>query len=146
MRIQADIPTKAQLINGGFVCEVAPRGQSWSKSQLGDYSDKKGVYILHSNGRLLYVGKTTDGDFGNFGDRLYRHFSESASNNSRMYRLLAEQNEPIRAYLLDLTDIDMMIDPGSIGLNEISKALIMEQILIGVFNPIGNNPKVTDGI
>jgi hypothetical protein len=144
MRIRADIPSKAQLINGGFPCRVAPKGQSWPKSQLGDYSDKKGVYILHSNGQLLYVGKTTDGDFGNFGDRLYRHFSESASNNSRVYRLLAQQKESIRAYLLDLMDIDMMIDPGRIGLNEISEALIMEQILIGVFNPIGNNPKAVN--
>lgn len=46
MKISTDIPTKAQIINGGFELHVAPKGTKWMKSQLGDYSDKKGVYIL----------------------------------------------------------------------------------------------------
>jgi hypothetical protein len=40
--------------------------------------------------------------------------------------------------MLDLDDIDMMVDSGSIQLTKERKALIMEQILIGVFSPEGN--------
>jgi hypothetical protein len=146
MRLQADIPTKAQLINGGFECKTAAKGQPGAMPDLGEYSDKKGVYIFHSAGKLLYVGKTTDGVYGNFRDRLYRHVSESASNSSRIYKLLSEQKAPIKVYLLDLEDINMMIDPGSVTLDDVNKALIMEQILIGVFSPTGNDPKaVNDG-
>jgi hypothetical protein len=38
-------------------------------------------------------------------------------------------------------DIDMMVDPGSISLAEKNKALIMEQMLIGIFDPEGNLAK-----
>jgi hypothetical protein len=42
MKISTEIPTKAQIINGGFELHVAPKGTKWMKSQLGDYSDKRG--------------------------------------------------------------------------------------------------------
>lgn len=144
MRIEAEIPTKAQIISAGFICKATAKGEKATKPDLGDYAGKKGVYIFHSDGKLLYVGKTTEGDFGNFSDRLYRHLSETASNNSRVHKLLRNQTKDIRVYLLDLSDIDMMINPGAIKLNDISKALIMEQILIGVFSPIGNVPEMKE--
>lgn len=40
-----------------------------------------------------------------------------------------------------ILDIDMMVGSGSVRLSEISKVLIMEQILIGVFDPEGNKNK-----
>jgi hypothetical protein len=144
MKIEAEIPTRASIINGGFACKATAKGEKAGKPDLGDYANKKGVYVFHADGKLLYIGKTTDGDFGNFGDRLYRHLSESASVNSRVHKLLRTQTAPIKVYLLDLRDIDMMINPGAIKLDDISKALIMEQILIGVLRPIGNDPKATD--
>lgn len=117
---------------------AASDGASWSKSQLGEYAGKSGVYVLHSNGKILYVGKTTIGDFGNFGERLRRHFHEKAAQQSRVHKLLVAQTTPIRAYLLDLEDLDMMIDHASGSLTRERKALVMEQLLIGIYEPKGN--------
>lgn len=125
------------MINGGFPCTATARGQPAWKTDFGDYTGKSGGYIFHAGGKLLYVGETTDGNWGNFGDRLYRHLSQAAANDSRINELLRQQTEAVKVYLLDLEDISMMIDSGSIALDDISKALIMEQILIGVFPPEG---------
>jgi excinuclease UvrABC nuclease subunit len=138
MNVTVSIPLKAQLLTGGFEVHAAPDGTSWSKSQLGEYATKSGVYVLHANGKLLYVGKTTEGDYGNFGERLRRHFQEKASQNSRVHQLLVAQTTPIRAYLLDLEDLDLMIDHGSASVSRERKALIMEQLLIGIYAPEGN--------
>lgn len=138
MNITISIPTKAQIVNGGFQVHVAKARASWKKGQLGDYADRKGVYIHHSNGRILYIGKATSGDFGTFGERLRREFQETASANSRLHQLLAAQKHPIRCYLIDLDDVDMMIAPGSMTLSPERKALIMEQVLVGIYQPEGN--------
>ena len=132
MQLTVSIPTRAQIVNGGFIIAIAADGTSWSRTQLGDYADKSGVNILHANGRVIYIGKTTEGDFGNFGERLRRHRQEKASSNSSLYRLLIAEQTPVRAYLLDLQDIDMMIDQGPMTLSQTRKALIMEQALIGI--------------
>lgn len=48
MQVKLQIPTKAQILSGGFVIQVAKPGQSWSKTQLGAYADSRGVYV-HQN-------------------------------------------------------------------------------------------------
>lgn len=138
MQIRVNVPTKAQIISGGFVVGAAPAGESWSSTQLGAYASQRGVYIHHCNGRVLYVGKTTTGDYGTFGERLRREFQEKASGNSHLHRLLCSQTSQIRTYCLDLQDLDMMVDPGPMQLDPARKALIMEQVLIGLFEPEGN--------
>jgi hypothetical protein len=138
MQLTVVVPTKAQILNGGFIISIAKGGASWSRSQLGDYAGKSGVYVLHANGRIIYIGKTTVGDFGNFGERLRRHCQEKASGNSLLYQMLCAEKTAVRAYLLDLQDIDMMIDQGPMTLLQTRKALIMEQVLIGIYEPPGN--------
>lgn len=138
MNITVSIPTKAQIINGGFEVHVAKAGTSWSKSQLGDYADRRGVYIHHAGGKLLYIGKATTGQYGTFAERLRREFQEKASSDSPLHRLLVAQKHKIRSYLVDLDDLDMMIDPGSMSLTPERKALIMEQVLVGIYQPEGN--------
>ena len=138
MQLTISIPTKAQVINGGFEISIAADGESWSKSQLGDYADNSGVYIFHANGRIIYIGKTTEGEYGNFGERLRRHCQEKASSNSDLYKTLIAETSTVKAYLLDLWDIDMMIDQGPMPLSQKSKALIMEQALIGIYEPPNN--------
>ena len=138
MNVTVTIPIKAQILSGGFEVHASSEGISWSKAQLGEYSGKSGVYVLHANGNILYVGKTTIGEYGNFGERLRRHFHEKASQNSRVHKLLVSQTTPIRAYLLDLEDLDMLIDHGSASLTRERKALVMEQLLIGIYEPEGN--------
>jgi hypothetical protein len=138
MQLLINVPTRAQIVNGGFQLVIAPTGTQWLKSQRGDYAHKSGVYILHANGKILYVGKTTKGEFGTFAERLRRHCQEKAAGNSVLHRCLRKQSEPVRAYLIDLEDVDMMIDPGSMSLSQKRKALIMEQTLIGIFEPPEN--------
>ncbi len=138
MQVKLQIPTKAQILSGGFVVKVAKAGESWSKTQLGDYAESRGVYIHHCNGRILYVGKTTGGEYGTFGERLRREFQELASGNSRLHNLLCSQTANIRTYCLDLQDLDMMVDQGPMRLERERKALIMEQVLIGIYEPEGN--------
>ena len=138
MEIKVKIPIKADIVYQGFTVTVAPTGTTWTKDQLGDYADKSGVYVHHCDGKILYVGKTTSGQWGTFSERLRREFQEKASGNSSLYQLLLGQAKPIRAVMFDLDDIDMMVDSGSTQLSKTRKALIMEQVLIGVFEPEGN--------
>jgi excinuclease UvrABC nuclease subunit len=140
MEIKVKIPIKADIVFQGFtiITSSSESGTIWTKSQLGDYAGRSGVYIHHCDGRILYVGKATNGQFGNFAERLRREFQEKASSNSDLFKLLNSQIKDIKTFLLDLDDIDMMVDSGSIQLSKERKALIMEQILIGVFQPEGN--------
>ena len=138
MQIQITIPTAAQIVNGGFEMSVARKNESWKKGQLGDYANRSGVYVHHSKGRILYIGKTTKGYYGTFGERLRREFQYSSSGGKNPYPLLEEQAGPIHTYCLDLDDIDMMVDQGPMSLSPERKTLIMEQALIGVFSPEGN--------
>lgn len=138
MEVKLSIPTKAQILSGGFVVSVSTTGQEWSKSQLGEYAQLKGVYVHHCDGRILYVGKATEGAYGTFGERLRREFQTKASGDSELHQLLAQQKKEIRAYCLDLNDLDMMVDPGPMHLAPERKALIMEQVLIGIYRPVGN--------
>jgi hypothetical protein len=48
------------------------------------------------------------------------------------------EKQDIRVYCLDLLDLDMMVDQGPMSLTKERKALIMEQVLIGIFEPPGN--------
>ena len=138
MQVTLQIPTKAQILSGGFPIHVAKPGESWSKAQLGAYADSSGVYIHHCNGGILYVGKTTGGNYGTFGERFRREFQELSSSNSNLHQLLCSQVGEIRAYCLDLQDLDMMVDQGPMSLSKERKALIMEQVLIGIYEPPGN--------
>lgn len=138
MEIKVKIPIKADIVFQGFPVTISPAGTTWKKDQLGDYSNRSGVYIHHCDGKILYIGKTTSGQWGTFAERFRREFQEKASSNSTLYQLLLAQQKTIKTFMLDLDDIDMMVNSGSIQLTKERKALIMEQILIGVFLPEGN--------
>ncbi len=146
MQLSVTLPTRAQIVNGGFVLTIAPTGTEWRKDQLGDYANKSGVYILHSDGGILYIGKTTTGKFGTLSERLRRHCQEKASGNSPLFqRLIQQKHRPVRACLLDLDDIDMMIDQGPMTLSKVRKALVMEQVLIGIYQPPENRVDAESG-
>jgi len=139
MEIKVKIPIKADIVFQGFPVITSPAGTTWKKDQLGDYSNRSGVYIHHCDGKILYIGKTTtSGKWGTFAERLRREFQEKASSNSKLYQLLHTQQKTTKIFMLDFDDIDMMVNSGSIQLTKERKALIMEQILIGVFLPEGN--------
>jgi hypothetical protein len=139
LEIKIKIPLKADIVFQGFVVSVSSAaGTTWKKDQLGDYAKESGVYVHHCNGKILYVGKTTNGKWGTFGERLRREFQRKASANSNVFQLLQKQTQPVKTVMFDLNDIDMMVDSGSTQLSKTRKALIFEQVLIGVFDPEGN--------
>ena len=58
MTITIKIPeTEEILVKGIDVC-VAPTGTKWSELDLGDNRNEIGVYVIHHNGNIKYVGKT----------------------------------------------------------------------------------------
>lgn len=138
MDIKIKVPVKEEILSKGVTNKVAPSGTEWSGSLLGDYRNKSGVYIHHSNNKILYVGKTTSGNWGTFAERFRRQFQEKASGNSGLYKLFFIQTDVIKTVMFDFDDIDMMFDNGSVKLSKETKALILEQVLIGVFQPPGN--------
>lgn len=138
MQLVINVPLRSDVINGGYKVSVSSKGKKWSKNQFGSYVDERGVYIHHSNGTILYVGSTVKGQWGTFGERLRREFQEKASNNSKLFQLLKAQKGQISSYLLSLEDINMMVDGGPMSFSKERKALIMEQVLIGLFDPKGN--------
>ena len=60
MNVTVTIPIKEQILSTGFEVHTASDGASWSKDQLGEYSDKSGVYILHSKWENTLRGKNND--------------------------------------------------------------------------------------
>jgi hypothetical protein len=118
-------------------------GEGFTADKLGYFAEKRGVYIHHCDGMILYVGKTTEGNF-NFFKRLYRQFVQGPANNSRLFQLLAQQTKPVYTYFLELIDVDMMVNLGSMSLNPEDKALIMELALIGIYKPVGNGRQLAD--
>jgi hypothetical protein len=139
MQISITIPLKADIVHSiKFPVAVSSGGVTWRRGQLGDYAGKRGVYIHHSNGKILYVGKATEGRHGIFGERLRREFHDTAAGGSRLHQLLASQTEHIYCYFLDLQDVDAIVNSGSMTLSPERKALILEQVLIGIYNPEGN--------
>lgn len=136
MEIRLEIPLKSDIVFQGL--ENTPDSR-WTNDQLESYSAKSGVYIHHCNSEILYVGKTTaPTGWGTFGERLRRQFGKGASGNSSLYQLLKEKGKPIKSVFFDLEDINMMVDCGNLQLSTERKALILEQALIGVFEPLGN--------
>ena len=141
MQVSINIPLKADIVHSvRFKMEVVRPGSSaqWRKAQVGHYAEKRGVYIHHSDGEILYVGNTTRGAY-DFYQRLRREFHPTTSGNSPLYRLLAEHPKDIYTYFLDLDDIDAMVDAGPMSLTKERKALLMELTLIGIYAPRGNS-------
>jgi excinuclease UvrABC nuclease subunit len=136
--MKINLPTKEELISGGIIIPLAPRGDSWSKKFLGDFRKKSGVYIHYCDQDIIYVGQTTSGKRGTFGDRMRREFHETSASNDYLHRFIKEHVNCVRTKFLDLEEIDRMVVTESIELTPQRKALILEQVLIGQYEPKGN--------
>lgn len=136
MKIEILIPSLAELFQNGCPVQLALKGKSWFKSQLGNYAKEKGIYILYHQGVVKYIGKT-DGPSMSFGMRLRREFQESASQGKHIYPKLAQLSSeyPIMAYFLTLSDVKKhILVSGGILTNE-NLNVIFEQVLIQVYKP-----------
>lgn len=133
-------PGKEDILSKGHLMVVSPKGSEWRKSSLGEYADKRGVYIHHNGLEILYVGQTVKGKWGTFSERLRREFQETSSQNSRLYQFLSEKGKTgaIKTVCFSLSDVEKLVSGAPSGLSGENKALIFEQLLIGIFQPDGN--------
>lgn len=93
------------ILEKGLPVALAPRGSSWSELPLGEQRNEIGVYVVHHNGVIKYVGKT-NGKKMSFGMRLRRHFQESAAGE-HTYPKFKEIDTPpeIKVSLFGLNEI-----------------------------------------
>jgi len=126
MEIKISLPSKSEILESRITIPIAgARGETWSRQVMGDFASKKGVYIHRSNNKILYVGNTTRGAYGTFGERLRREFQYTSSSNSDLHQLLASQKKPIFCSFFDFDNIDnriIMKDANSLTLTKEAKA------------------------
>ncbi len=79
------VPDSAQVVRNGIAVAIARRGETRSASPLGGMGKRRGVYVIHQGGRVLYVGKT-GGAKMDFATRLRREFQESAAQGRHITR------------------------------------------------------------
>lgn len=144
MEISISIPEREAILAEGCSMYVSPKGGRWTKDCLGRYANLRGVYIHHNSTEILYIGQTVKGKWGTFSERLRREFQETSSQASGLYRMLeeTEQTHQIKTVCFDLTEIDRLISGSLYQLSKENKALVFEQLLIGIFQPRGNKSGV----
>ncbi len=138
MLLNIKVPEIEKLRAISIPINISELGTSWSKRQLGTSSNASGVYVHFNKLTILYVGQTTSGSWATFGERLRREFQESSSQDSDLFRLLQSQQSPVYTALLDLNYVDTLVSGGPKEFSKERKALILEQVLIATYDPIGN--------
>lgn len=138
MKVSCNIPKRNEITSRGIPLSVAADGESWSSIQLGPSARDSGVYVLYAGNRILYVGQTMVGNYGNYGERFRRHCQKKASRNSKVYQLLRSQNEGVWAYLLGRSDLGDRVRQEGVKVSVERMALLLEQALIGAYEPPGN--------
>lgn len=135
MRIAIRVPTKAEILQRAQAIPVSPDGESWSKDCLGEFAKRSGVYIHCAGNTILYVGKTTRGNYGTFGERVRRECQRKASGDSRLYRLLLNQRA-VKTAFISSEEVEARVIAKGLCLEDM--ALLFERALIAVYKPNGN--------
>ena len=65
-----------------------------------------------------------------------REFQFSSSQNSNLFQIISGCIEPVYSVFYDFNQIEKMVDDVSIDIGR--KTLILEQVLIALYKPIGN--------
>lgn len=136
MEIRVHIPPKNQILAGGYIVPIAPKGISWSSSLLGSRAKDRGVYIIHHSGSVKYVGKTS-GLSMSFEMRLRREFQEKASQKRHIYLKLKNLKVPpdIKVYLIGEAQISKLVNTDGLNHAISNRIEIFEAALIGAYNP-----------
>lgn len=93
LTIDIDLPERTEILDSGCPVPIARKGELWSESCLGEMRDKRGVYVIHHNGQIKYVGKT-DGPTMYFARRLRREFREQSSQGKHNFPKLSALQTP----------------------------------------------------
>ncbi len=132
------VPNRNHVLRFAKAVPVALPGETWKKGTLRGYADARGVYVHCAGRQVLYVGNTTKGAYGTFGERLRREFQQKASGHSKLYGLLRRHRTRVRTFFMNYDVLDQCVISEAAALSPSRKALIMEQVLIGVLEPEGN--------
>ena len=135
MKIVIRVPTRKEILQRSLTVPVARDGTSWNKDCLGQFANMSGVYIHSSGSTILYVGKTTRGLYGTYGERLRRECQKKASADSRLYRLLLSQRS-VRTAFYPTKEVEKMIQAKNLPRE--NRPLLLERALIAVYKPGGN--------
>jgi hypothetical protein len=136
MRLVVDIPEPKEAIKQACPIPLAARGVRWKQSCLGRLAKATGVYVIHHDGVIKYVGKT-DGPTMSYGARLRRQFQESASSGKHNYPKLLLLTRPpdIMVSFFPAKEIDQLVKAEGVTLNLWGKVEVFETALIHAYNP-----------
>lgn len=135
MSIIIRIPEVKEIVRKGISVSIAPSGLSWSELTLEEHRNEVGVYVIHHDEIIKYVGKT-NGIKMSFGIRLRRHFQENAAGNHTYPRLAKIETPPaIKVSLFPLSEIQKYVDH-ELADAEINDLIsLFEATLIFAFKP-----------
>lgn len=136
MQIQIDIPGKKVILDGGLSVRLAGPHESWSEFQLNEYRHMNGVYVIHHDNRIRYVGET-HGPTMTFGDRLRREFNYSAAQGKGLYPKLAKLtvSRDIKVVFYAPKSLAGLFRGTGLNISEIGMIRIAEQAFIAAYDP-----------
>jgi hypothetical protein len=136
MRVKVEIPALESILSNGHVVPLARGGAKWTSRCLGRDGKGVGVYAIHHNGELKYIGKT-NGPTMSFSTRLRRELQEIASGGKHIYPKLASLTVPpdIKVTLFTKQQIEELVAVEGTTLAPWQKIEIFEATLIQVLGP-----------
>lgn len=66
MQIGISAPSESEILHRTRPVPIARDEEQWSKSCIGEFSGRNGVYVHCSGNKILYVGKTSPLPAGSF--------------------------------------------------------------------------------
>jgi hypothetical protein len=136
MKLEIEIPSPDVLLSDSCEAKIAPKGSKWAEACLGKFAKVQGVYVIHHDGQIVYVGKTNSPSMS-FGKRLRREFQETASADKHIFPLLAKLSvpPPILVALVPSESISKLVKTDGISLNDYERIEIVEAVFIQAFRP-----------
>ena len=135
MKILIDVPSESEIRDRSQETFVAKDGDLWSKDSVGKFATLRGVYVHCAGDEILYVGKTTRGGYGTFGERLRRECQSKSAHDWRIYELLLDQKS-VRTAFITLDEIESRICPRGLFVDDL--LLLFQRALIAAYQPNGN--------
>ena len=134
MTITIRVPTEKEISKRSVTLQVARAGAAWSNDFLEGLARESGVYVHTLRDKVVYVGKTTRGAYGNFGERLRRECHEKPAQNSFLFKQLIKA-KGARVSCFPISAIRRWVN---LDRSDEHLALLFERTLISVYQPEWN--------
>ena len=135
MTVSIRVPSVREILKIAKPLTVARAGEEWNRGFLGDLARKSGVYVHSLRGKVMYVGKTTRGTYGKFGERLRRECHEKPAQNGFLFQQLLKAKS-VQVSCFPSAEIQRRVTLKKRTDEDI--ALLFERALISVFQPEWN--------